>query len=93
MQMPKIVEINREWTISLSHFAADRVVKGQSLVCPFRAFYRAYKAYCKEWGFEAADPDYMILFLEAALDAKTIERRPKTAGGIGRIVTGAGLKP
>jgi hypothetical protein len=64
---------------SFSAFVRDRTVHGGSLAVPVRVLWRAYSAYCAEWGFDPAEAREFASWL-AAEEGVRIKQ-----GGHGRL--------
>lgn len=74
--------------MSAAAFIHDRVVLGPTLVVPVRTLWRAYLAYCEEWGF---DPDGAEHFVRCVSLEEGVTVRNGGRGRLRRCFEGVGL--
>ncbi len=75
---------------SFSAFVRDRTVHDPVLVCPVRVLWRAYTAYCEEWGFEPADTREFVAWLRGE---EGVTLKEGGSGRLRRAALGIGLQP
>ncbi len=64
---------------SFSAFIRDRTIQDNVFITPVRYLWKAYLAYCLEWGFKPAEPNEFISWLGLVEGVKIKE------GGKGRL--------
>lgn len=74
---------------SLKAFMRDETIRHPTLVCPVRVLWRAYKAYCAEWGFEPATATEFMHWLRLD-EGVTIKEGGR--GRLHRVAVGLGTK-
>lgn len=80
----------RAQTSALNAFARDRLSYGETLICPLLLVWRAYKDYCKLWGFHQVSAENFVFWIESQRHIHIVE---KGRGKLKRAVIGIGVLP